>query len=599
MQQIKLIQLTISRFRSFRKTTKIEFDDAAGAYFLSGNNKRSARLGANGAGKSTIWDALVWCLYGTSVKGLRTSDLVSWGAKNTEVSVIFSINADDAQIEIKRTGPPNKLYLNSEEVGQETINEIIRLSRERFLHSVLYGQSAELFADLSIPARGVLFDSIFDLSSWTTLADAASKECAAYMSALAEAENEVARYEGQLQELTNARLEKLAQEAASWQERVDANLLRAQEALSKAENRVAARLIEYKEISGPPSIAHVKSDRLELRTRMREQEQIIHSAEIAQAEAEKTIKFFNHHQNCPTCGQSISKKFVADQLESLTAEKEKQRRKQARAQDALQELQEIEQEKEVEWAALEKTAWTIQTKKEAAKVAYDQAAADLKRTQSELAQAETDAEENALAKALMQAKQRKKTLSSQLKTIKQEITEVRHELEKIEYWKVGFKQVRLFMVERMLQYLTLETANAVNALGLTGWKIEFVTEKETKSGTLKQGIQIIVTSPEASAVWGAWSGGEGQRLRIAISLGLSSMIQRMAGVEYAFEVWDEPSSWLSTEGVEDLMAHLVERAAILNKQVWVLDHRALAASGFTKVWEVTKTRLGSSIAQLS
>src|ERR1035438_1777194 len=140
-------------------------------------------------------------------------------------------------------------------------------------------------------------------------------------------------------------------------------------------------------------------------------------------------------------------------------------------------------------------------------------------------------------------------------------TELSKKLVAVEYWKQGFKKIRLFFVQRILLSLQIEVASAISALGLVGWKVFLSTEAETKSGAMKLGIQIKVREPNGvEADWECWSGGEAQRLRRAISFGLSNLIQRAAGVFFDWETFDEPTKGLSPEGVEDLLTALEYRS---------------------------------------
>ena len=127
----------------------------------------------------------------------------------------------------------------------------------------------------------------------------------------------------------------------------------------------------------------------------------------------------------------------------------------------------------------------------------------------------------------------------------------------------------------------------------------FNTELETKAGTLRPGIHITVASPLAVAPWEVWSGGEGQRIRLAVALGLSSLIQRMAGININLEIYDEPTAWLSGEGIEDLIDCLKHRAKTANKTLWLCDHRALLHSDFDETWQIIKDADGSRILALS
>lgn len=168
-----------------------------------------------------------------------------------------------------------------------------------------------------------------------------------------------------------------------------------------------------------------------------------------------------------------------------------------------------------------------------------------------------------------------------------------------QYWRHGFKRIRLYFIQQVLAALQIEVQAAVNALGLDKWKISFTTESVTKSETIKLGIQIHISSPISDGEWAMWSGGEAQRLRRAIAIGLASLIQRAAGVSYQLEVWDEPTACLSPQGVEDLLETLQYRADALQKQVWVVDHSALTYSGFNEIWCAVKDHSGSKITMLS
>jgi exonuclease SbcC len=170
---------------------------------------------------------------------------------------------------------------------------------------------------------------------------------------------------------------------------------------------------------------------------------------------------------------------------------------------------------------------------------------------------------------------------------------------RMDFWKAAFRRVRLFMVKRILAQLEVETGAAAAALGLIGWKVSFATELETKAGTLRPGIHITVSSPISTAPWEVWSGGEGQRIRLAVALGLASMIQRMAGVSINFEVWDEPTAHLGAEGIDDLFECLRHRVFTTGKSIWICDHGRLSQSAFTEIWQATKTEMGSSIKLIS
>jgi energy-coupling factor transporter ATP-binding protein EcfA2 len=93
-----------------------------------------------------------------------------------------------------------------------------------------------------------------------------------------------------------------------------------------------------------------------------------------------------------------------------------------------------------------------------------------------------------------------------------------------------------------------------------------------------------------------WSGGEGQRLRLAGTLGLIDFIENYNNVAFDIEVYDEPTTWLSNVGISNLLEALAERAEVLNRRILVVDHRDLASMGeFTNTVNVIKDDNGTHI----
>src|SRR3569623_1602477 len=159
MRTISLESLHIKNFKSYHDA-EIVFTLSSGLKYLGGENLTEPELGANGAGKSKLWDALFWCLYGTSTRDGRASDLVTWEAK--QPFVVLSLDIDGEQHLISRSGNPNKIHHNGQEATQEAVNALVGLSKARFRHSVLFGQAVPFFIDLSPTERASILDEVLD-----------------------------------------------------------------------------------------------------------------------------------------------------------------------------------------------------------------------------------------------------------------------------------------------------------------------------------------------------------------------------------------------------------------------------------------------------
>lgn len=591
---IGLRELRIEGFRSFTKRTLIQFKPEPGFKLLCGDNQVMPRLGSNGAGKSSTWDALVWCLYGLSVRGLKASELVSWGVKRPRVEAILEL--DGEAISIVRMGNPNALTVNEVAAQQSDIETLIGLNRARFLHSVMFGQGVPLFLDLSMAERGALFDEILDLEIWTLAAQQASLRSAEQAKAAAGLERDEAAQIGRAEAYETASAES-AKQAGDWEAKREADLealLNEAEELNgfleEMDEKMAA---EFAETALQPKLipqsTPAKALQQERDALMAERAEV----QLRHKQAIEMDAFYGTHEECPTCHQDISADFASDRLKEAkaaileTAARDKEihkRRVQIEAQmDAAQGLHD---------AAVQ------------AAVAYNdklskrrQQYADLRRRADRaMEQAEALAEQDNPA---LQGKKRYRKLAMAAREAAEELQTKRHaamaEQKRAEFWRDAFRRLRLRIIDEALALFELEATNAAQGLGLMGWRIRCVTETETKSGGARLGLNIKAESPDIQGPWSAWSGGESQRVRLAVSLGLSSMIQKRAGRSFDFEVWDEPSAWLSAEGIEDLLEALRARSMSLQRSVWLLDHRALMQAGFDEVWTARKTAEGTTL----
>ncbi len=84
-----------------------------GLHFITGKNLVDKNLDANGVGKSSLWDAISWVLYGRTLRGARASNVCSWQV-GSGCEVTLKLVVDDKSNVIFRSWSPNKLTLNDE-----------------------------------------------------------------------------------------------------------------------------------------------------------------------------------------------------------------------------------------------------------------------------------------------------------------------------------------------------------------------------------------------------------------------------------------------------------------------------------------------------
>jgi DNA repair exonuclease SbcCD ATPase subunit len=184
-------------FKSFRGKHSFEFPTKPGLYGITGKNLKHPRLGPNAVGKTTLLEAIFWCFYGVTTRGLKAGDVINWEAKSCSVTVDALIG--NADITVTRTQSPNSLRLNNQPVDQEILQKALRIGPQAFTYAVMIPQFGDAFFDLSPGDKLTLFSQIMELDYWldkSKEADALAKEL---MEAKNTAKHKVAHNAGQLE----------------------------------------------------------------------------------------------------------------------------------------------------------------------------------------------------------------------------------------------------------------------------------------------------------------------------------------------------------------------------------------------------------------
>lgn len=623
--------ITIENFRSIKKQT-FAFPSPDGLYFLGGENRAEPTLDANGAGKSSFWDAMHWCLFGTSGAGVKVSELMTWGVVDSLTSVSLTLKVGDYDYVIQRTGPPLRLYIDGTLSEQSQLENLIGLNKKRFQNSVIFTQGQQLFPDFSIPDRGALLEDVLNLSFWSRCGDITTQLITQFEKGINEYTKQLEYANGQLSGLPS--LLKLNSDLVMWDADRTGRILklktlessfasdRAQtiatlqqqdnEYKKDLQTKCEASIVEFEQIRttllNESQLEGVKATEQKWRTdteNINEAKRKFESR-VGMLESER-ISYQN--RACPMCNQQLHPEIVAKRLGEVQTElseivvklqnlavsaKHATEQLAIASQVVMQELR-VEIKREERQKTIDKLTTEIQRMLDNldAETPASVAIKNLESSGNPYTQqiANTYAEQNPWTNEIQRVTIERATIDDKIKLLTAQRDETTRLLDEYTYWKNGFKRLRVFMIHRVLAALEIECNAAANTLGLVGWKIGLVSQTETKSETIKLGVQIQVSSPGSKipVSWESWSGGEAQRLKLAIAIGVSSLIQRASGVSWALEVYDEPTQHLAASGVEKLMESLDYRSTTTNKRIFVVDHTALTYSNFRGIYRAVKT----------
>ena len=279
-------------------------------------------VGSNGAGKSTMLDALCFALFNKPFRKINRGQLVnSINEKGLKVEVCFSIGKDEYRV--FRGAKPNlfEVYKNNKMVDQDAAakdtqkyleQSVLKLNYKSFTQVVILGSSTFVpFMQLGASVRREVIEDLLDIQIFSNMnsllkdrvrsAQSQSNDC------------------GHVLRLTKEKVE-------SQQKLLDS--------LKEVNhNRQEEKRKRYNKNS--KSIEEVKSNHIKLQDEITILEEQMEDVELQkkfvrklrQGQADKkselklianNLKFFKSHDVCPTCTQNISSTFKTDQVDSLT-----------------------------------------------------------------------------------------------------------------------------------------------------------------------------------------------------------------------------------------------------------------------------------------
>ncbi|MBI4760660.1 MAG: AAA family ATPase [Chloroflexota bacterium] len=269
------LQLRIAGFLSYRDPVELDFSPIALAC-ISGHN---------GAGKSSLLDAITWCLFGEA-RG-KSSEVINLNQEVKAAEVTLTFQHEGSTYRVQRTLPRNKSTVLEFQIRgedgwrpltekttrdtQARIEQTLRLDYETFVNASFFLQGkADQFTQQNAAKRKEVLSSILGLEAWEEYKNRAAerrrdleREVDEIEGRLAEIEAELSEEEprkarlaelkADLERLTSARaaqesvLENIKQNAAllDEQRKLTASLLnnleRARAALTGLETRLASR----------------------------------------------------------------------------------------------------------------------------------------------------------------------------------------------------------------------------------------------------------------------------------------------------------------------------------------------------------------------
>ena len=598
---IKLLNIKAKNFMSFED---LDVDlRKGGLYVITGQNDKGGD--SNGAGKSTIFSAICYAMFGRTPKGVSGENCVSWGAPRGSMQTELVLLDGDKLIRIRRSLDILALEVNDETFPgskleiQKQINTLLKTDYFLFINSVCFSQGeGEFLCNATDTSKKKLLKAISGLESIDKMYDLCHKK---YQSSTTQAVGLEARiskskdYAAALE----ARILGLEQQEVGFEDAKRQRLIELEIELanictdnssSEEEGRISEAIKQLKlGLSNFPTdsdgaLSTWAAKRTEAEVRLRDLETTV-------------SKVDSLGSNCDVCGSVLSRKDLAGRKRSLQDTRQKLLQERA---DADIHVAQLEQD----LAAREAHTSRIQDLTQRLNILRAQADAVLRGNELLKQRLERQLEEerssvNPYSNMVREATASLSGLHGDLQADTAVFEATKKAIDSYGFlkWALGREGVPSFIIEQLFGRLEQLTNYYLGSLSTEKFEVRIKPQREKKDGGVKEEIDVRIVTDEREIPYNNLSDGQRQRVNLAVLIATFKVCQDLGMNRFDFLLLDEVLDLsLDQKGQQDVIEFM--RSLLMEDvhAIYVISHKSDVSSDFE--YEISVSRSADGLSHI-
>lgn len=608
---IEIEEITAQNFLGIgpKQTLKLA---GQGLVLIEGENRMAKKARSNGAGKSTVPEAITYVSTGETLRKFQTADGIINKRAGKDCLLEMHGNRDGKSFTITRgRRVKNKNVLDfifngknltaqgDPKETQRIIRQYLGIEYDLFTNTVIFdGQDDKFrFTRLGDAAQKALLDKLLGIEALGSALRYVKAEASTHEASIEKYTARIDSYDATLETLRGAlksqkheRLKELKEKLAKAQDEIEKFELidePSDKELEVAKDEEMALLAKYNK-----KLAEAAEAKANVKATNEKHRKLAAEAD-ALAKRYKAARALKAGERCEECGSEIAK-------EALTAHAVKLHNafsaKEVEGNDSALEI--VEWQRKAEHA--ERDAVVLSSKVSDAQhyleklVRRSHQAESSKREFSEL--------EARLADLRARIKSEKRAKSPVLAKLKERISETKRDrrdarlARKVakrtkahyDFWIEGFGNagVKSHYLDYVVPLLNERARRYASQLA-DGITVEFSSQRQLANGQMRDRFEVEVDNAHGSDEYGGNSGGEKRKADIIVARALQSLQEDRAGTSFNIAVWDECFESLDETSSEAVMS-MLQAEARTRSSIFVVSHLDWLKAHFPRVLRVVK-----------